>query len=208
MLLGLIADIHECFPNLDAAIERLRAESVDQIVLLGDIAETGKRLAAIVSRLRALPHVGVWGNHDMGLCIDPPDDFRASFGPEIMDYFGTLTGQLAIDDCLFSHAQSWMDPADWSQPWYLHPAPDDPEMCARCLGTTDRRIQFLGHYHRWMVTNAEGRLQWDGQSPMLLPRPAGYVVVVDALLGGWCATYETDSCVLTPLRIGPSFDPG
>ena len=44
MKLGLITDIHEHAANLRAALERLKQENVDEVILLGDIAEAGLAL--------------------------------------------------------------------------------------------------------------------------------------------------------------------
>jgi hypothetical protein len=208
MKLGLIGDIHESVENLDAALARLARESIERIILLGDVAETGKRLAPVVERLERAGIRGVWGNHELGLAAYPNAEIRAMFAPEVLAYFGQLVGQLEIGDCLFSHAQAWMDPADPEQPWYTNEPPEHPEMLARSLAANPRRVQFLGHYHRWSIMTPDGPIEWSGEAPILLRPPGRYIVVVHAVLDGWCATYETDTGLLSPLRIGPAREPG
>jgi predicted phosphodiesterase len=44
MRFGLIADIHEHVEFLRVALHRFRQERVDQIVVLGDMFETGERI--------------------------------------------------------------------------------------------------------------------------------------------------------------------
>ena len=41
MKLGLLADIHESNELLQVALDRFRAEDVDQVVVLGDLFELG-----------------------------------------------------------------------------------------------------------------------------------------------------------------------
>src|SRR5947208_2163570 len=68
MRLGLLADIHEEVDLLRLALDRFRHEAVDQVVVLGDVAETGERLTETTLLLAGAGAVGVWGNHDFGLC--------------------------------------------------------------------------------------------------------------------------------------------
>jgi hypothetical protein len=208
MKLGLLADIHECVPNLKAAHDRLAAEHVDRLVVLGDIVETGKHIDAIVGLLMQAKVTGVWGNHDMGLAIDPDAEVRSWFSPTVVEYFGRLSGRLVVADCHMSHSPSFMDPGDWEQPWYTSPWPDQPEMIAQSLAAVPERVQFLGHYHTWLINNSDGPIAWSGQEPIRLAPPTRYQVIIDAVLGGWCATYDTETGWLVPLRIGPKIEPG
>ena len=73
MKLGLLADIHEQTGQLRKAIAVLRRHGADRFVVLGDVFETGKRMEETVGLLRQVEAVGVWGNHDVGLCFDPDD---------------------------------------------------------------------------------------------------------------------------------------
>ncbi len=44
MKLGLITDIHEHVELLRSALDQLRREQVDKIVMLGDVFEMGERM--------------------------------------------------------------------------------------------------------------------------------------------------------------------
>ena len=77
MLLGLLADIHEAVEPLREALGVFARLGVEEVVVLGDICETHRRLEETVSLLREARAVGVWGNHDFGLCRDITDDVRA-----------------------------------------------------------------------------------------------------------------------------------
>jgi hypothetical protein len=68
MRIGILADIHEAVEPLALAVRALEARRVDATVMLGDILETGERIAEAVALVGRLPGPGVWGNHDLGLC--------------------------------------------------------------------------------------------------------------------------------------------
>lgn len=208
MKLGLLADIHECLPNLEAALEWLAAQRVEQIVFLGDLCETGRHLGPAAAMLRAVGAVGVFGNHDMGLVVEPEPALRARFPADALAYLDTLGGVLSLDDCRFSHVQAWMDPRDWSQPWYLHDPPRSREQILRNLDAAAERILFQGHYHKWLVADRRGPRAWNCECPIQLVAPERFVVIVDAVLGGWCATYDTATGWLVPRRVGPVYEPG
>jgi hypothetical protein len=71
--LGILADIHEQTKQLRKAIAVLREHGAERFVVLGDVFETGKRMEETVGLLQEVGAVGVWGNHDIGLCFDPDD---------------------------------------------------------------------------------------------------------------------------------------
>ncbi len=56
MRFGLITDIHEHVEFLRVALDRLRQERVDRIVVLGDVFETGERIEE-TCRLLAEAHL-------------------------------------------------------------------------------------------------------------------------------------------------------
>jgi hypothetical protein len=76
------------------------------------------------------------------------------------------------------------------------------ELAALSFAAIDHRLLFVGHYHRWWAASEEGSLNWKGEGPLELAANRRYFVVVDAVLGGWCAWLDTDTGVLLPIRIG------
>ncbi len=208
MILGILADIHECLPNLAAALACLAAQRVDRIIFLGDLCETGRHLRPAVDKLRDAGAVGVFGNHDMGLIVDPDPEFRAKFDDVSLAYLDGLADALVVEDCRFSHVQTWMSPRDFDQPWYLHGPPETPELIARNFAAVPERVLFQGHYHCWLASDRHGPRPWAAESPITLDPDERHIVLVDAVLGGWCSTFETDTARLVPHRIGPEIAPG
>ena len=77
MRLGIVADIHEDAEKLALALRRFRGEGVDRVVCLGDVAfALGSGLHETVALLADAGAVGVWGNHDLGLCHEPDEHFK------------------------------------------------------------------------------------------------------------------------------------
>lgn len=201
MRLGLLADIHEDVASLRAALDRFGREGVDRIVFLGDVVEHGSRLDDAVALLGAAGAVGVWGNHDVGLCRDPHPEVRARFRTETMAYLATLRPRLELEGCLFSHVEPWLDPEDVSQLWYFGGPPHTPEDLARSFAAFRQPVAFLGHFHRWMIATPEGPIGWDGNSPIRLDPEGRYLVVLGATGDGRCGVFDTETRLLTPIDL-------
>src|SRR5262249_23263317 len=86
MKLGLITDIHEHVDHLRTALDRLHSEQVDQIVMIGDVFETGQRIEETCQLLAESHSVGVWGNHDFGFCVALDHELRRRYRPVVIDY--------------------------------------------------------------------------------------------------------------------------
>lgn len=71
MKLGLITEIHEHVVTLRRALAHLAELGASKIVMIGDVVEMGRRLEGTCPLLAEAQVVGVWGNHDFGLCFEP-----------------------------------------------------------------------------------------------------------------------------------------
>jgi putative phosphoesterase len=70
---GLIADIHGNLVALETVLTELAAESLDDLICLGDVAALGPQPGAVLARLRALGCPVVMGNVDAWLLTIPTD---------------------------------------------------------------------------------------------------------------------------------------
>jgi predicted phosphodiesterase len=202
MRLGLLADIHEQTRELRKAIAVLRQHGADRFVVLGDVFETGKRMEETVDLLREVQAVGVWGNHDFGLCFDPDEKACRRYSAAVLAFMGGLHPRLEIGDCLFSHVEPWLDPHKIEDLWYFGGPPDSPEKLARCFAAAPHKVVFLGHIHRWLLGTPEGVLPWRGEKPVRLEQPTRYLVVVHAVCDGKCALFDTETGELVPFSDG------
>ncbi|MGE0606880.1 MAG: metallophosphoesterase [Pirellulales bacterium] len=103
MKLGLITDIHEQVDHLQSALGLLHKHPVDQIVLIGDVAATGERIVETCRLLAEAKVIGVWGNHDFGLCVEPDERTRRRFSSATLDFMSTLRPRLDVGGCHFMH---------------------------------------------------------------------------------------------------------
>jgi predicted phosphodiesterase len=113
MRIGIVADIHEHIDELRLALDAFRQRGVDTVVNLGDACDFYSRCgraAEVVALLKSVEAVGVWGNHDFGLCHQVPDAVREKTAPEMLAYMGTMQARLVVGDCHFSHVEPWLDP--------------------------------------------------------------------------------------------------
>jgi predicted phosphodiesterase len=99
MRLALISDIHGNAVALEAALVQIAAQSVDQIVCLGDVAATGPQPREVLARLQALACPVVMGNTDAALLQprppgDAPGERRSLFA--VADSWSAT--QLTADD--------------------------------------------------------------------------------------------------------------
>jgi hypothetical protein len=202
MKLGILADIHEHVKELRRAIDLLSQHGADRFVVLGDVFETGKRMEETVDLLRQVRAVGVWGNHDIGLCFDPDDRACRRYSADVLGFMGTLQPRLEIGGCLFSHVEPWLDPHRAEDLWYYDGPPDTAEKLARSFAAVPHRLIFLGHFHRWLLGTAEGILPWRGDRPLSLAGTDRYLIVVHAVSEGRCALFDTEANLLTPLEEG------
>jgi predicted phosphodiesterase len=200
MKLGLITDIHEHAANLRAALGRLEHENVDEIILLGDIAESGLALDDTCGLLCDAGIRGVWGNHDFGLCVDPTPDMQQKFAASTLSYFARLHPTLAIEDCHFSHVEPWLDPTSLFDLWYYDGPPDQHQKLWRIFAALPHRILFAGHFHKWLVATPDEILPWNGERPITLA-PGRFFCVIGALCDGHFATFDTVTSELRPLNV-------
>jgi hypothetical protein len=150
MRLGLIADIHERIEFLRPALNRFCQEQVDRVVVLGDVFETGERIGETCCLLAEAQAVGVWGNHDFGLCDNPSDKIRAKYPAAVVEYMTTLRPRLELAGCYFAHVEPWLDPEDIQDLWFFEGPPESDGRLKQVFDAVPNRLMFAGHYHRWL----------------------------------------------------------
>jgi len=202
MKLGLLADIHEQTQHLRKAIDLLQLHGAERFVVLGDVFEMGKKIEETVRLLQQVEAVGVWGNHDFGLCFNPSEEARQRYNAAVLDFMGSLRPRLEIDGCLFTHVEPWLDPHKVEDLWYFDGPPDSPEKLARSFSALPHRVMFIGHMHRWLIGTPGGLIPWEGDRQLCLDCANRYLVVIHAVCDGRCAVFDTESGQLTPFGEG------
>jgi predicted phosphodiesterase len=197
MKLGLLTDIHEQVEFLRLALARFERERVEQIVVIGDTFETGTRIEETCRLLSEVGAIGVWGNHDFGLCSNPDAATWARYPRSVLDFMTTMKPRLEIAGCHFAHVEPWLDPENVTDLWYFDGPPDNEQKLTRIFGAIPGRHIFAGHFHQWLIATPERILGWLGYNPIILD-PGRFFVVIGALCLGRSATFDTESCELVP----------
>jgi hypothetical protein len=147
--------------------------------------------------------IGVWGNHDFGLCSDNPTaEDRSRYSKRLLDFMGRLRPRLEIDGCLFTHVEPWLDPEKIEDLWYFDGPPETPEQVTRIFRAVQNRVMFVGHYHRWLLVSSEGVQVWSGEEPIILGVESRHLVAVHAVCCGKCALFDTGTNELIPFDLG------
>jgi predicted phosphodiesterase len=206
MRIGIVADIHNDAGSLKKALAEFQSRGVDQVVSLGDACDTfgarGTHDDLVVDLLRSANAIGVWGNHDIGLCYHVSENIRSTIDAAALEYLAGMQPYLRIGDCHFSHVEPWLDARNVEDLWYFEGPPDTPEKARRSFDAVAERHVFVGHFHCWLVMTQAGRVDWDGQEPIRLSDALRYLVVIAPVFNGWCATFDTASSLLTPISCG------
>lgn len=206
MRIGIVTDVHDEVNHLAAALAVLRAEAVDAVVTLGDNTDLfGKWNAAaeVAALLREAGAVGVWGNHDHGLCRDASDANRGRFPAATREFFESLHPTLELGGCHFSHVEPFLNPNIPGDLWTFEGRPEDDDRRDRSFAAIPHRVACLGHFHRWLALTATGRVAWEGDAPLHFAPGERYLVVVAPLFRGEFAVLDTDRWVLEPRKLPP-----
>lgn len=199
MKIGILADIHEAVEPLRMAVAALRERGAERIVVLGDVLELGEHLGVVTDLLDAAGAIGVWGNHDFGLCKDPPPLAHELFPTRCIEFFGRLRPRLEIEECLFTHVAPYLDPEKLDDLWSFEFG--SPESLARSFAAVPHRILCVGHAHRWFLATPERVLPWKGEAPVQLDADQRYLIEFHAVLWGWCAFLDTQTGILEPIDL-------
>ena len=201
MRIGILADVHEHLSHLRWAIAVLREQRSDRMVFLGDVLELGHHLKETIDLLAEAGAIGVWGNHDFGLCRDNQRaEDRQQYGERVLAFMGRLQPRLEVEGCHFTHIEPWLNPEKIEDLWYFEGSPETPEQAARSFAAVPNRLIFIGHYHRWLLVTPEGVQPWVGDRPIFLNANQRYLVSVHAVCDGWCALFDSVTNELVPFH--------
>jgi predicted phosphodiesterase len=200
MKLGLLTDIHEHVEFLRQALACCDRERVEQIVVIGDTFETGQRIEETCRLLAEARAIGVWGNHDYGICSNPTAEIWCKYPRSVLDFMTTMRPRLEIAGCYFAHVEPWLNPENMLDLWYFEGPPDNEQKLSRIFEAVPNRHIFAGHFHEWLIATPERLLGWLGYEPIVLD-PGRFFTTIGALCLGRFATFDTDSCELVPYNL-------
>lgn len=201
MKIGILADIHEHVEYLRSALAIFTEQGVDQVVVLGDVFELGERLRETIALLDEPGTIGVWGNHDFGLCTDPSEEMLLKYGARVVSVMGRLKPRLEIEGSLFTHVEPWLNPEKIEDLWWFEGHPDGPDRARQSFDAVPHHTLFVGHFHRWFLVTPDKTVLWNEEQPIALEPDRRYLVGVHAVVNGRCLIYDTKARVLTPFDV-------
>ena len=199
MRLGLLADIHGEVEKLSRAIDRLREHSVDKFVLLGDVIYDTRDADETVTLLRSCDAVGVWGNHELSLCVEPEEEVRELYSDSVMRFFSTLRPRLELGDVLVTHTFPTEDASEVLSYYVGHP--EEERLIQNCFEMLPHRIMVCGHFHRWFSATPMRRVEWKGERALKLSADERYFIIIAAVMHGFAAILDDERNVLDPIRL-------
>lgn len=198
--IGILADIHEDVEALKQALAVLREERVSRLAVLGDLFYLGRRVTETADLLSTAGVVGVWGNHDLGLCHEPEPHLLARYPDRVSEFVRTLVPRLEVDGCLLSHGLPHWDATDPAA-YYLGDPPESATGRAASFAASACRVTFVGHFHRWLSATPTDIIPWHGAEAIVLDPGQRYLVAIAAVCDGWCAVYDSAKSELVPHRL-------
>lgn len=199
MKLGLLADIHEYNDDLRMALDVFRQQRVDQVVVLGDVLELGDRIGETCRLLSDVGAIGVWGNHEFGLCYNPEEAVRRKYPEPVLDFLTSFRATLEIEGCLFTHVEPWLDPYDIADLWNFDGWPHTAERLAKSFAAVKNRVMFMGHIHKYFAATPAGLLDWQGEQALRLDTETRYLIGLAAVCDGKYAILHTSTNQLVPM---------
>ena len=199
MRIGVLADIHGHVDHLRNALDRLKREQVDVFVVLGDVIYDRSNAVETIALLKGCGAVGVWGNHELGLCVEPDDEIHALFPEPVLEFFSTLAPRFELGELLFSHTLPYQDASDPSS-YYSGSRLHEKGALDECFSSFPHRVMMCGHFHRWFAATPARQIAWDGDEPIRLDRDNRYFFAINAVMSGYAAVLDDEQNVLSPIR--------
>lgn len=100
MRIAFISDIHGHGVALEAVLNDIETQQIDQIICLGDIATIGFQPRHVIARLRALQIPIIQGNHDAAI-LKPEAALQYKIAEPLMPTFQWCLNQLTEEDYVF-----------------------------------------------------------------------------------------------------------
>lgn len=158
--LAILADVHGNLPALDAVLDDIAAQGVDEVLAGGDLVGRGPQGSAVVQRIRALGYESIGGNHEDYLLAfrrgEVPADWRTT---EEWAASRWMAAELDEDDAAYIEAL----PFSLARPGLrlvhgtvqsnrqgIGPWTDDGAL-RRQLGRVEERWLVCAHTHRPLV---------------------------------------------------------
>ena len=156
MKVGLVSDVHNNLEALAYALAQLR--DCDVVVSLGDLVSDYRVSPAMLDLARDAQLLGIAGNHEKSVLVNPGSRLRESLAPDDLAYLQALPAsrQLELDGrrILLAHGAPWDDPTSYRCQYVM--AHDASALERIADGGCD--LVLLGHTHVPMARRIKATL--------------------------------------------------
>lgn len=165
--IAILADIHGNMPALEAALDDLAGQAVDEVLIGGDLVGRGPQGSQVVQRIRQLGCEAIGGNHEDYLLDfrrgEIPDDWR---GADEWAAARWMAAELEDDDAAYIEQL----PFSLARPGFrlVHGTPrtnregigpwTGEEQISAYAGEVEERVLVCAHTHRPMIRQVESGL--------------------------------------------------
>lgn len=187
MKLAIISDIHGNLEALQAVLDFLKKEGIDEIVCLGDIVGYGANPNECIDLIKKVTDKVIAGNHDWGavgltdtsffnqIAKTAIDWTKENLTPASKDFIISLPLTLTKNDLYFVHGTP-SSPEQWN---YLFRGAD----AVREFKAFHQQICFIGHTHnpQMFAMNQKGMVFQLNYSEQRIERDRRYIINVGSV---------------------------
>jgi predicted phosphodiesterase len=167
MKIALISDIHGNMTALNAVLQDIRQQKVDEIICLGDVATIGPQPKEVLARLRQLNFTCILGNHEEAM-LDPDSALDYQIAPPLIPALHWCLEELQDEDLrylsTFKNSYECKLDREFTLLCY-HGSPRSTTdvilsttpaaECSRMLGDSNSALLAGGHTHIQMMRRHE-----------------------------------------------------
>lgn len=116
MRLGVLSDLHANLPALEAALEALRAEGVDEVLVLGDLVGYGPHPRQVIHRIWEEGLAAIAGAWDLRVAYPLPGPLPEGVGKATLEWTRAQLGEKELAylrSLRLSHRKSYGGCASW-----------------------------------------------------------------------------------------------
>ena len=197
MKLAVISDIHGNLHALDAVLEDIEGQGVDQTIALGDFLSGPYDPAGVADRLMGLDLPSVRGNHDRFIVDGRDDDWeidvlaRNALSAAQREWLASMPATAKVGDVFLCHGTPASDMVLW-----LTGIDDDGKAFYRSQDSIEREargvdaeVLVCGHTHIARTLRlSDGRLVVNPGSvgmTLAIGSPAAHYAIIEKRASGW-----------------------
>lgn len=145
MRLGVLSDLHANLPALEAALEVLRAEGVDEVLVLGDLVGYGPHPRQVIHKVWKEGLAAIAGAWDLRVAYPFPEPLPEGVGKATLEWTRAQLGEKELAylrSLRLSHRRAYGE----RRLVAFHGMPGDPEARPDLLGEAKAFLALLERY--------------------------------------------------------------